>query len=149
MRKKIKGSELRREIAWLRQELTNTRNRAAILIANTSKNHFVEGFRRGGFMTDDSVGGWKPRKYKSKRSQGRAILVKTGDLRRSILVKSRAPERIIIGTEGIRYAMVHNFGLETGRRKARFIMPKREFIGDSKTLERKLIEMLNNQLRKI
>lgn len=104
------------------------------IIANQSKNHFLEGFRKGGGQTDDSKSGWLSRKLGSARDEGRAILVDTGALRRSIQVLKVTFNEIIIGTKRIVYADRHNEGItdKLGRQ-----MPKREFIGKSSELESK------------
>lgn len=110
-----------------------------ILIANNSKNHFLNGFRRGamagGGFTDASRTGWLKRKKETKLSRRKSILVKTGHLRQFIMsqgILEKAWPRVVIGTRGIVYAARHNEGLAG--------MPKREFIGDSKIL------MLKNQI---
>ena len=55
------------------------------VIGNEAKNFFVENFRKQGF-DDKSVKHWQPRKIetdrKSRNKGARAILVKSGDLRR-------------------------------------------------------------------
>lgn len=140
-------------------------------IAEESKNHFVEGFRKGGGQTNNSDGGWERRKD-STDNAGRGILVKSGALSRDIDVLSLGRDRIVIGTKRIPYAATHNEGLKIPdrfpvRRKALkfkikgkdvfaksakgFTMPRREFIGQSDDLNRKNVltikEFLNELLR--
>lgn len=73
-------------------------------LANEAINHFKDNFRKQGF-DDNVVSPWKPRK---KRDSGRAILVKTGRLKRdwsSIQQPNRAT--VINNTP---YGSIHNYG---------------------------------------
>lgn len=136
-------------------------------IAENSLNHFLKGFQRGGYQTDESRGGWKPRK---STDSGRALLVKTGALRRDIDVQSISKDRIVIGTNRVPYAAVHNEGGDVPtryprRRKALkftiggrtifaksvkgFKMPKRQFIGESETLNNTNTETIKDFLDRI
>lgn len=82
---------------------------AMVEVGNTAKNHFVLNFRKQGF-DDKVVEKWKPRKKADKRA-GRAILVKTGDLRRSIIrhPENRKALSVKISTD-LAYAKIHNEG---------------------------------------
>lgn len=113
---------------------------AIVDVGNTAKVFFVESFRKQGF-DDKSVQKWKPRKVADKRA-GRAILVKTGDLRRSIIRNpaNRAALTIKISTDLI-YAARHNNGLKN--------MPKRQFMGDSYNLNEKVKAVLVKRLDKV
>ena len=115
--------------------------RAIILIGNEAKNFFVNSFRLQGFE-DRTVEKWKPRKKETKRSIGRAILVKSGDLRRSIIRQpvNKANLSVKISTDLV-YAKVHNEGI--GK------MPKREFIGNSYKLNENCKKIVISQLDKI
>ena len=130
---------------------------AVVEIGNTAKNFFVENFRKQGF-DDKSVQKWKPRKrttYKTKSGKlvddtTRAILVKEGDLRRSIIrVPNRAAMSVKIQTN-LDYAKIHNEGL-MGKAfgKHPFKMPKRQFIGDSYNLNEKVKAVIVKRLDKI
>lgn len=122
------------------------------VMATDAKKHFVASFRNQGF-TDETLTRWPSRKNEisggiasvRKRSAGsRAILVKTGDLRRSVRVINRTINKVVLGSD-LPYAQIHNDGLY-GRAwgKHRFKMPKRQFIGHS----RKLIDHLKKDLDK-
>lgn len=134
-----------------------------IILANQVQRHFQKGFRKGGGQTDNSKGGWKPR----KNDKGRAILVKSGILRRDINKISQRFDKIEIGTSNRTrdYAMIQNEGGVTHptvtqkmrgyawvqykktkeskwkaialTKKSRLTVniPQREFIGNSKDLE--------------
>jgi phage gpG-like protein len=93
---------------------------------------------------------WKPRKRTTYKTKGgktvddttRAILVKTGDLRRSIIRNpaNRAALSIKISTDLV-YAARHNNGLKK--------MPKRQFMGDSYNLNEKVKQVIVKRLDNI
>ena len=91
------------------------------LIAGIAVEHFKQSFRDGGF-TDDRLKPWKKRKH-GNAGKRRAILVDSGDLRRSIKTRRFTFSQIVVGSYGTAYAKRHNRGLSG--------MPKREFIGSS------------------
>lgn len=110
-------------------------------------NHYTTSFRNQGF-TDESLQAWKPRKRTERSRMGnRAILVKSGRLRRSIRSKRFGVFSIKIYTD-IPYASVHNNGERSGRGKG-FKMPKRQFIGYSGVLNRKIIAKMDVTIKKI
>ncbi len=113
---------------------------AIVDVGNTAKVFFVESFRKQGF-DDKNVQKWKPRKVADKRA-GRAILVKTGDLRRSIIRNpaNRAALTVKISTDLV-YAARHNNGLKN--------MPKRQFMGDSYNLNKKVKAVIVKRLDKV
>ena len=122
---------------------------AIVDVGNTAKVFFVESFRKQGF-DDKTVQKWKPRKrttYKTKSGKvvddtTRAILVKTGDLRRSIIRNpaNRAALTVKISTDLV-YAARHNNGLKN--------MPKRQFMGDSYNLNEKVKAVIVKRLDKV
>jgi phage gpG-like protein len=120
-----------------------------IVIGNEAKNHFVNSFRLQGFE-DKTVEKWKPRKKQDKRA-GRAILVKSGDLRRSIRREpvNKAAMKVTISTDLV-YARIHNEGL-MGKAwgKAPFKMPKRQFIGGSYVLNTKVKKTITKSLDRL
>lgn len=113
-----------------------------ILIASEVKNHFLKGFRTGGGQTDRSRGGWTQRKNQAReKRRGRAILVDTGSLRGDIKIRQRSFNRIVVGTRNIEYANYINEGTDK--------MVQREFIGDSRTLNIKILKIINTQFKTI
>jgi len=122
-------------------------------------NHFTKSFKDGGF-TDEGFTAWKKRKrnvdtYKrGKRGESgvrslgidRAILVKSGRLRRSLRSKKAGFLAVKIFTD-VPYASVHNNGERAGRGKG-FKMPKRQFIGYSGKLNRQIIAFVDKQIKK-
>jgi phage gpG-like protein len=86
-----------------------------------AKNHFVKSFRNQGF-TDATFKRWQTRRGEvsgfgvSKKSKGsRAILVKSGDLRRSVRVVSKTYNTVTVGSD-LPYAELHNNGSIVNRR---------------------------------
>lgn len=148
----------------MEQKARKALENAVVEVGNTAKNFFVENFRKQGF-DDKTVQRWKPRKVQDKykhantaadvrriEKQGtRAILVKTGDLRRSIIRNpaNRAALMVKISTD-LDYAKIHNEGL-MGKAfgKHPFKMPKRQFIGDSYNLNEKVKAVLVKRLDKV
>ena len=115
-------------------------------LANTVQNHFLRGFDRGGGSTDASIGGWKPRKRSRsakvrKRSVGRAILVDRGFLKEDIKKRKISFSNVTVGTRKIPYAGYLNEGTSK--------MPKREFMGDSRVLERKIEMRIKAEMDKL
>jgi phage gpG-like protein len=110
-----------------------------------ARNHFVKNFEKQGF-DDDSVHAWQKRKI---TDEGRAILVKSGDLRRSIKVDKTSTDKVVISSD-LPYARIHNEGLK-GKAfgKHSFLMPKRRFMGFSKKLIRNLRNKLRSRINKI
>jgi len=113
---------------------------AIVDVGNTARVFFIDNFRKQGF-DDKNVQKWKPRKVADKRA-GRAILVKTGDLRRSIIRNpaNRAALTVKISTD-LAYAARHNDGLKG--------MPKRQFMGDSYNLNEKVKAVIVKRLDKV
>jgi phage gpG-like protein len=110
-------------------------------------NHFTTSFRNQGF-TDESLQRWQPRKRTERSRMGnRAILVKSGRLRRSIRSKRFGFLAVKIYTD-VPYAKVHNDGERSGRGRG-FKMPKRQFIGYSGVLNRKIISKLDVTIKRI
>lgn len=111
-----------------------------VIMGNDALNHYEGSFRNQGF-TDESLVGWKKRK-RTERSRGgnRAILTKTGRLRRS-LKRMKIGQYAIKITSNVPYANIHNEGI--GR------MPKRQFVGYSGKLNRSLIKKFDSKIQSI
>lgn len=140
--------------------------------AVTGLNFFKESFQKQGF-TDNAFEPWQPRKNDLR--QGGAILVDTGQLRDSLQILERGNYRIKFGTFSP-YAGIHNHGgiinipltkksrkffwamyyhtnntkykaLALTKKESVFIkMPKRQFIGESKTLLNNLDQWILNRI---
>lgn len=105
------------------------RERLPGMVGEEARGFFLDKYRKGGFE-DDRFVPWVARKTRSgkagKRDAGRALLVQSGRLRRSIRVLSTGPGYVVVGSD-VFYAKFHNEGVE-GR------LPRRQFIGPSKKL---------------
>jgi phage gpG-like protein len=84
----------------------NMPSRAATIAVNFSKNRFREQA-----WVDDRTEPWRRRKDQSKKGRGRAILVSSGRLKRSIRKIRIGPTVAVIGTD-VPYARGHNFGFK-------------------------------------
>ena len=124
-------------------------------LGEIAANFFQDNFTKQGF-DDSGVNPWKQvrrriagtpeYKYPKKKDLGRrtrAILVKSGNLRRDIKVRKARFDRIEVGTSRLTkdYASRHNYGEDK--------MPKRKFIGNSRNLKRKQKSHITNRLDKI
>jgi phage gpG-like protein len=116
------------------------------IIANLSQNFFVESFNKQGF-TYNGLQAWKQRV--STKDAGRAILVKSGRLKRAVgnSVQEATFEKIRLGVSlsDVPYAQIHNEGGETKNAT----IPKREYMGDSPELRLKQINKIKQMLDKI
>lgn len=172
---KIEGFEkVKKHVEEIGKSLKDTKSRIPVILGNMAVNHYKEGFRYGGRMTDASADGWKNRIYTAgPTDKQRAILVKQGHLMNDIKLLESTWEMIRVGTTSLtqNYATIHNRGgvikiTEAMRshfwkmyyqalkkknkkdanfwkamalHKGTFIkIPKREFIGKSKFLSKKL-----------
>lgn len=126
------------------KELQKVKANLPAQIGNIAKRHFLQSFRDGGF-TDTTLNPWAKRKAldKSDRARGdnRALLVKTGHLRGSIRVRLATFQRIEIGAYGVPYAKYHNQGTNK--------LPKRQFIGRSNALDKKIKAKINREFKTI
>ena len=124
------------------------KQRLPVKIGIEAKKWYLLGFRQDGGQTDE--GKWEARKKPDKNPKKRGILVQRNTLRDSISVLKASWYGIVIGSRGVIYAAIHNFGLR-GRAfgKYSFTMPKREFIGKSTGLNRKIFIMINKQFKSI
>lgn len=92
--------------------------RLPMLAGNEVVNFSLDNFRSQGFL-GSSFQPWKPRKKtgswgkKGKNDNGRAILVKTGKLRRATRVIRANANEVVIGNY-MPYAKAHNDGLRIG-----------------------------------
>ncbi len=125
-----------------------------VVLGNIAKNFFLEAFRKGGF-TDVGFKRWQQRRKRIGRGRTSptlkeaANLVLSGKLRRSIKVRPATFKLTRIFTN-LGYAAIHNFGLQgLAFGKTEFKMPEREFIGDSRTLERKLERRIIKEVDKV
>lgn len=118
------------------------RRKLPVLVSNMAANTFKDNFKRQGYEADGGgVVKWKKRKTnKTARDKGRAILVKTGRLRRGIMpvptynyarVINRVPysERLNKGFKGVEHVKAHK------RYKWKHTKTKIKVNGKNKTLK--------------
>ena len=117
------------------------------VLANDTKKFFLASWQKQGW-DNGGVKVWSPRKYnKNKRSAGRAILVKSGALRRAVnaSLKSATFDSIKFSVD-LPYAAIHNEGLKMKNGKN---MPKRQYMGDSESLRKIQKEKIQKSIDKI
>ncbi len=112
------------------------------LIAGIAVDHFKQSFRDGGF-TDDRLNPWKKRKRGNKADRrtrkSRAILVDSGDLRRSIKPRRFTFRNIVVGSYGVTYGKRHNRGLDG--------MPQRQFMGSSHKMNLQIRLLIRKRIK--
>lgn len=134
MGKKINFGKIRRKAKKVKAETPR-------LIAGEAVTHFKRSFRNQGF-TDTRLDPWKKRKTSNaadrRTKKRRAILIDSGDLRRSTRTKRASFRTIQVGAYGVFYARFHNRG--AGK------LPKRQFIGSSKKLNLAIRELIRRRM---
>lgn len=116
------------------------------IIANDAQRFFLSSWDKQGF-TDVVTTPWAPRKKETKKTKGKSILVGTGRLRRAVSQSAKIVTFEKIKFEvNLPYAAIHNYGGNLGNGGK---MPKREFMGDSKTLRDLLEKKINLVVEKI
>jgi phage gpG-like protein len=136
--------------AVLGQNMDELTRRAAVKAVEFYKMNF----RKQAFVNNGEHPWQELKKRKQDKKKGvpinHKILTGTGDLARSIKFKSLGGGQALIYSEKV-YANVHNEGLRAGRGKG-FVMPKRQFVGDSKELrdeiDKMAIEFVTKKLAK-
>lgn len=120
-------------------------NDAIAIVARDAEAHFKKSFANQGF-TDETFHYWDKRKnqirtngffkLKYNHVNTKPTLVKTGALKNSL--KTSLRRNIAIISSSLPYSAIHNEGL-MGKAwgKYPFKMPKRQFMGNSKSLERR------------
>jgi phage gpG-like protein len=109
-------------------------------VGNEAVSHYKKSFRDEGF-TNRNLKKWKEVKRRINPRNPKAaaatlpILTKSGELGDSIK-HSKEGRKVIIRSDKV-YAQVHNEGLRAGRGKG-FKMPKRQFVGKSDELIKKI-----------
>jgi phage gpG-like protein len=102
------------------------------ILGNEALLFFNEQFKK---QQDPEGKQWQKRK---DASNGRALLVKSGRLRKSIRIQRSTGNTIRIGTD-VSYAKYHNSGTDR--------LPQRRFLGGSTLLNRRLQRMVQYRVR--
>tara|TARA_R110000796_G_scaffold73842_1_gene165854 strand:- start:1032 stop:1481 length:450 start_codon:yes stop_codon:yes gene_type:complete len=140
------GDQLRNDQKAFKKEI----KKILVIASNEAVNFFQDNFRRQGFL-NRSLKPWKKRKHNT--DPGRGVLIGKGGgekLFDSISRTGLKAKSVTIGIKGNpqKYASVHNFGLRSGRGKG-FIMPKRQFMGESVVLNKKISRLIQRRIKKI
>ncbi len=146
-------------------------NQAPRIVGIEAKNFFKDNFNKQGF-DDLGVEPWKERKTKDKNNKrDRAILVKSARLKKSIQYKLIGKGRVYVYSADVPYAKIHNEGgtiqgtfnvrthtrtrrgkrteVKSHKRTVNTKIPKRQFMGNSKTLNLKIEKELKRRINKI
>jgi len=114
-------------------------------VGNMMLNHFLQSFDDEAFSDGrQSSDPWAKRKHKTKRDRvagRRGLLIQSGSLKGSMRVGSATMKKIAVGSYGIKYATFHNNGTKR--------LPKRQFIGESKMMNRKIRTLIKKKLKQI
>lgn len=171
-----------KNIFAVQQEFNDLMRQMPTIVGKQAENFYKESFRRQGFL-DVGVSKWPARKFPRKRDQGKkkegAILVASGDLRRSVKIRAKGTNYVRVGSD-LPYAQIHNEGgiiignanirkhtreqkkawgrmrrnptpvtVRAHTRKVRTTIDKRQFMGESVMLTRQLNATINLRLRRI
>lgn len=177
-----------KKLVTAKREFLKALDQMVPVMGNEALNHFKDSFPNQGF-TNESTEKWKPRKRPDRKRPGRAILIDTGRLRRSLRYsRSRKYEVVIKSNKP--YAKIQNEGGEISvssrkgsgtintyvrgndgfvdgkfkrgrKRKLQLLgaayetgaytikIPKRQFVGYSGKLNRRLIEKFDKRIKTI
>jgi phage gpG-like protein len=148
-------TESKFNFARIQANLEKVKEEAPTVLSNHAKNYFASSFVKGGF--DQGEKPWKEVKrripgekaYKYPKSKGlgrrtRAILVKSGRLRRAVQnsIRSARWNRVQLLVD-VPYAKFHN----VGDRKAH--LPRRQFMGKSRKLNAQLLTKFKKLVNRI
>lgn len=177
-----------KKIAQAKREFLKVLDQMVPVMGNDALNHFKDSFTNQGF-TNESTEKWKPRKRPDRKRPGRAILIDTGRLRRSLRYSRSRKYDVTVRTNKP-YAKIHNEGGEIdissrkghgtintyvrgsdgfvdgkfkkGRKKKLQLLgaayetgsysikiPKRQFVGYSGKLNKRLIEKFDKRIKNV
>ena len=94
-----------------RDDLKRSISQLPQVAGGTAVTFFKENFRRQGFLNNGTVDKWKARGKGAKRNKGRALLIDSGRMRRSIKVLTASGMMVVVGAT-VPYAEAHNEGGE-------------------------------------
>ena len=142
-------------------------------VGSTAVSFFKDNFKRQGFLEDTGTKKWQDRKTKEK-GRRRAILIKSGALRRSVQVKKAGYSAnkiyVIVGSD-MPYAQIHNQGgiinttqqvrqhsrrtktkiatVKAHQRNVNTTIPQRQFAGDRLRLHKTIKYHIFKKLKHI
>lgn len=141
------------------------------IVGMEAKNFFKSSFNKQGF-DDGGVKPWKERTTRDKNRRTRSILIKTARLKKSIQYKPTGRGKVFVFSADVPYAKIHNEGgtiqgihkvrshtrrtqrggrteVKAHKRNVNTKIPKRQFMGNSKTLNRRIEKELYRRINKI
>ena len=134
------SNDLGKDFRAFQKKVELSLRRFPVLAAAEAQNFFLDSFKRQAWF-GETTEVWAKRKPRAKRNKGRALLVDTGRLKRSVRIKKADWNSVIIGSD-VPYAGVHNEGYRgthertaTRRAKVRGSYGK---LGDEKRKGRKM-----------
>ena len=143
--------QFQKQLQKHQKDLTEAfRRTIPVKIGVEMEHHFRDNFRKGGFV-DGGLHRWKPAKRinqaKGASGQYGTLLSSRNHLYNSI--KHRwEPYTAIVETD-VPYARAHNEGTNNAGRGHKTRLPKRQFIGDSRELNRKVQDLIRRETDKI
>lgn len=126
-----------RKIAEALNKAEKQINDFATIAGVEAVNHYTKNFAKQGF-DDDGVKKWQPRKRERARDAGRALLVKSGAFRRS-LIKRRAGKLAVYILSPLPYANRQNEGGGG--------IIARKVVGESRKLNRNILRILDKRIQ--
>lgn len=143
--------EFKKKLQKQRQALAHAYARTLPVKVGTEAVHFVrDNFKQEGFV-DDSLQPWKPAKRKSNPEHPDQAYKTLSSRRRNLYmsVKKRAKPGVAIIYSDVPYAAAHNEGTNNAGRGHKTRIPKRQFIGESRTLNKKVKKVIEDELKRI
>ena len=122
---------------------------APVIIGKVATDHFKESFQNEGF-TDQTLNPWKEVKRRQNpkitgaKASRKILTGDTGDLGESIKYRTIPGAAVIYSDKA--YAEAHNEGTTTAGRGNKTTIPKRQFIGESATLDNKIEQEIERKL---
>jgi phage gpG-like protein len=150
-------NELTIKLTQLAQKIRQlTNNDLPRIAGKMAVDFFKQSFINEGF-TDTSLERWPEVKrrqdprVRGARATRKILTGDTGDLGESITYHIRPPSEVVIKAEaysktGFNYAPVHNEGVTDAGRNHNVVIPKRQFIGYSATLDKQIEQEIENKL---
>lgn len=152
------------DISKLQANIKAALARLPNMAGQTVVNFALDNFQRQGFL-GDSLDKWPARKKETARNKGKAILIQTGRLRRSIRIVKTSGTTVVVGSD-VPYAKAHNEGFKgnvkfsahwrsttsfQGMKGVKTLvkphgmnmnMPRRQFLGNSPYLTKQLQRLI-------
>lgn len=160
------------------RQLSLLRSRLPTLIGAEIVSFVLDNFEKQGYDTGAGIDKWKDRKDGSRPGGAVLVGKQSGRLRRSVRNIRQTRNSVLVGSD-LPYAAIHNTGgvirVPVTERSRKFFwamwfatgeahwkgmaltkkttllvnMPKRQFIGDSKALQKRIIDLIEKQVTKI